>query len=58
MAFARPTLTELRLQVADDVNAALPGVDALLRFSNLRILSDALAAAVYGHYGYLDWISQ
>lgn len=58
MAFDRPTLTELRLQVADDINAALPGVDALLRFSNLRILADALAAAVYGHYGYLDWIAQ
>lgn len=58
MAFDRPTLTELRLQVADDINAALPGVDALLRYSNLRILSDALAGAVYGHYGYLDWIAE
>ena len=58
MAFDRPTLTDLRLQVADDINAALPGVDALLRFSNLRILADALAAAVYGQYGYLDWIAQ
>src|SRR5260363_7449 len=40
MPYTRPTLTELRQQVAQDL-----GVDALLRFSNLRIVGDAQAAA-------------
>lgn len=56
MPFARPTLTDLRNQVASDINAALPGVDARLRYSNLGILADALAALANGHFGYLDWI--
>lgn len=57
MPYARPTLSELRLQTAADINAALPGVDALLPYSNLGILSDVLAALTHGHYGYLDWIA-
>lgn len=57
MPFPRPTLTELRRSVATDINAALPGVDALLRYSNLGILSEVLAALASGHYGYLDWIA-
>jgi uncharacterized phage protein gp47/JayE len=53
MPYARPTLTELRRQVAQDL-----GVDALLRFSNLRIVGDAQAALAHLHYGYLDWIAR
>lgn len=58
MAFDRPNLTQLRQQVAADINAALPGVDALLRYSNLGIVADVLAALANGHYGYLDYIAQ
>ena len=58
MPFARATLTELRRQAAEDINAALPGADALLRFSNLGILADVLAGMGSGHYGYLDWIAR
>lgn len=57
MPFDRPTLPALRQQVALDINAALPGVDALLRQSNLGIMGDVLAALAAGHYEYLDWIS-
>lgn len=57
MPFARPTLTQLRQQAAADINAALPGVDALLRFSNLGIIGDVLAGLANGQFGYLDWIA-
>lgn len=58
MPYARPTLTDLRTLVAQDIAAELPGADALLRFSCLNILGDAQAALAFLHYGYLDWIAQ
>lgn len=57
MPFARPTLTQLRNQAAQDLNASLPGADALLRFSNLRVLADIVAAMAHMLFGYLDWIA-
>ena len=36
----------------------MPGVDALLRYSNLGVTGDALAALASGLYGYLDWIAR
>lgn len=57
MPFSRPTLTELRNMVAQDIEAQLPGSDALLRFSNLRITGDAQANLAHLHYGYLDYIA-
>lgn len=58
MPFSRPTLTQLQAQAAADVATAVPGADALLRFSNLGILGKVLAAAVNGLYGFLDWIAR
>lgn len=58
MPFQRPTLSDLRSQVAQDISAALPGTDPLLRFSNLGIIGTALAGLTTLHYGYLDWISE
>lgn len=58
MPYARPTLTDLRNQVAQDIASALPGADALLRFSNLKITGDAQAFLAHLHYGYLDWIAK
>lgn len=58
MPFARPSLADLRTQVAQDVAAALPGADPLLRFSNLGILAAIQAGLAHLHYGYLDWIAQ
>lgn len=57
MPFTRPTLSDLRSQVAQDISAALPGADALLRFSNLNITGVAQANLANLHYGYLDWIA-
>lgn len=58
MPFSRPSLTDLRTQVAQDIASALPGSDPLLRFSNLGIICDVLAGLAHLHYGYLDWTAQ
>ena len=57
MPYSRPTLSQLKQQLAAGVDAELPGVDALLRFSNLTVLGKVLAGALWGQYGYLDWIA-
>lgn len=57
MPFARPTLSQLRQQVLQDIAANLPGSDPLLRFSNLNTLGQAMAGLAFLHYGYLDWIA-
>jgi uncharacterized phage protein gp47/JayE len=56
--FSRPTLSTLRQQTAADIAAAQPGADPLLRFSNLGVLGQVLAAGLNGLYGYLDWIAK
>jgi uncharacterized phage protein gp47/JayE len=58
MPFERPSLTDLRSQAAADIAAGLPGVNALLRYSNLGVLGDVDAALANGLYGYLDWIAK
>lgn len=58
MPFPRPTLTELRSQVAADITAGLKTVDGLLRFSNLGVLGTATAGLAHLHYAYLDWIAK
>lgn len=58
MPFSRPTLTDLRSQVASDIASAVPGSDPLLRYSNLKITGDAQAGLAHLHFGYLDWISK
>lgn len=58
MPFLRPTLTDLRTQVAQDIASSLPGSDALLRNSNLNIMGTAQAGLANLHYGYLDWIAK
>ncbi|MCU4119289.1 baseplate J/gp47 family protein [Variovorax sp. N23] len=58
MPYARPTLSELQSQVANDISSSLPGSDALLRFSNLGITGKAQANLTHLHYGYLDWIAK
>ena len=57
MPYARPSLSDLRNQVSQDIAAGLPGSDALLRFSSLNIIGTAQANLANLHYGYLDWIS-
>lgn len=58
MPYARDTLTELRSKVANDIESAQPGTDALLRFSPLRITGTVQAGMSYQHYGYLDYIAK
>ena len=58
MPYSRPTLSDLRTQVAQQIAAALPGSDPLLRTSVLKILGDITAGAAHLQYGYLDWIAQ
>lgn len=58
MPFIRPTLTEIRNQVSQDIASGFPGADPLLRFSNLNITGVAQANLANLHYGYLDWIAK
>jgi uncharacterized phage protein gp47/JayE len=55
MPFARPTLGELRLRIADDLVDKLPGADARLRVNNLRAFSEVEAGVAHLLYGRLDW---
>lgn len=58
MPFSRPTLTDLRKQVASEIASAVSGSDPLLRYSNLNITGTAQAGLAHLHYGYLDWIAK
>lgn len=58
MPYPRPSLTELRTDVAQDIASALPGSDPLLRFSNLAIMGAVQAGMGHMNLGYLDWIAQ
>lgn len=57
MPYPTKTLSQLRTQIAQDIQAQLPGTDPLLRFSNLQILGAALAGLIRELYGYLGYIS-
>ena len=58
MPFSRPTLSDLRTRVAQDIASALPGTDPLLRFSNLQVMGAVQAGMAHLQYGYLDWIAK
>ncbi len=58
MPYSRPTLSDLRTMVAQDIQAELPGTDPLLRYSSLGILGRVLAGLVNLFYGFLDWIAK
>ncbi|MEX3691892.1 baseplate J/gp47 family protein [Paraburkholderia sp. BR14263] len=58
MPYSRPTLTQLRNQIWTDITSALGLVVSLLQKAVLKIVGAALAALVFGLYGYLDWIAK
>ena len=57
MPYARPTLSQLRAQVAADLQASPAGSDPLLRFSSLNVLGRALAGLANSQFGYTDWVA-
>ncbi|MGZ3272370.1 MAG: baseplate J/gp47 family protein [Caulobacteraceae bacterium] len=57
MPYPRETLSQLRARIASDIEGALEGADALLRYSNLKILGTAYAGTANGFLGYLDYIA-
>ncbi|WP_265001428.1 baseplate J/gp47 family protein, partial [Komagataeibacter sucrofermentans] len=59
MPYARPTLTQLIDRAQQDVqDGGLQSADPLLDPSVLLILSYAIAAVSYEHYGYQDYIAR
>jgi uncharacterized phage protein gp47/JayE len=57
MPFVRPTLAELRDTIRQDFAARLPGADALLRQSNLRVVADVLAELSNAQFDYESWLA-
>src|SRR5262249_40536618 len=57
MPFVRPILPELRNRIRQDFAARLPGADALLRESNLRVVADVLAELSNAQFDYEDWLA-
>lgn len=58
MAFTRPTLDTLRRDARSALEGRLPGADAALRFTALRILADVVAGQAHLTFGHLDWIAR
>lgn len=59
MPFARPSLSELRTQAAQDITTSgVPGLTGLLRYAVLRVLAWAMAGLAYSIYGFADWIAR
>ncbi|EOE8052043.1 baseplate J/gp47 family protein [Klebsiella pneumoniae] len=58
MPFKRKTLSELRDENRQFMQAELENVGALLRFGNLKVLADMDAGMAHLHYAYLDYIAR
>lgn len=58
MPFKRKTLSELRQENRQFMQAELESVGALLRFGNLKVLADMDAGMAHLHYAYLDYIAR
>lgn len=57
MPWETPTLKEVRSLVRDNVRASLPGADASVPNSVLRVLSDAQGGLCHLTLQYIDWLS-
>jgi uncharacterized phage protein gp47/JayE len=58
MPWSTPTLRDVRSLVRDAVNASLPGADANVPNSVLRVLSDNQGALCHLTLQYIDWLSK
>lgn len=52
-----PTLRQVRELSRDNIRSSLPGADALVPNSVLRVLSDAMSALCHLTLQYLDWLA-
>lgn len=57
MPWSTPTLKEVRSVVRDNVRGTLPGADASIPNSVLRILSDAQGGLCHLNLQYIDWLA-
>ena len=57
MPWATPTLKEVRGLVRDNIRGSLPGADASIPNSVLRVLSDAQGGLCHLTLQYLDWLA-
>lgn len=57
MPWQTPTLSEVRSQVRDLIRGALPGADANVPNSVLRVLSDNQGALCHLTLQYIDWLA-
>src|SRR5579859_6494103 len=58
MPFNRPSLPTIIQRVQQDIASQLQGTDPTLRRKLLYIIGKAVAGAIHGNYGNLNWISQ
>src|SRR4249920_792404 len=58
MPWTTPTLRNVRVLVRDSVRAHLPGADANVPNSLLRVMADAMAALCHLVLQYIDWLSK
>lgn len=57
MPWATPTLKEVRALVRDNIRGSLPGADALIPNSVLRVMSDAQGGLCHLTLQYVDWLA-
>jgi uncharacterized phage protein gp47/JayE len=57
MPWATPTLRDVRSIVRDSIRGKLPGADALIPNSVLRVLSDNQGAVCHLNLQYIDWLA-
>jgi uncharacterized phage protein gp47/JayE len=58
MPWTTPTLRNVRVMVRDNVRAYLPGSDANVPNSLLRVMADAMGALCHLVLQYIDWLSK
>src|SRR5262252_2280579 len=57
MPWSTPTLRDVRSTVRDSIRGSLPGADASVPNSVLRVLSDAMGALCHLVLQYIDWLA-
>lgn len=58
MAWDTPTLKDVRKRARDDISSKIPGADANVPNSNLRVIAEANAGLAFDEHLYLAWLSQ